>query len=104
MRTASKRTRGWSLANPVEFYGSNRTLHAAPGTEDRVSDLHIFTDGESCVSCWELTDEEVAEIVRTRRAWLQVMSGVSQPPVLVSGLPLLQLPKIELDQVELRDE
>lgn len=37
------------------------------------------------ISCWKLTEEELAEINRTGRVWLTVV-GVSMPPVKLDGV------------------
>jgi hypothetical protein len=62
------------MAHAVNFPGTNKTFTAPEGRED-VSDLHVFSNGVCNVSAWELTDEELEEVVRTRRVYLSVMSG-----------------------------
>lgn len=68
------------MANGTEFKGSNRVLGAPKGS-DNVVPLHVFCNGVCCVSCWELSEEELAEIVRTKRVFLSVFFGNTQPPV-----------------------
>lgn len=53
-----------------------------PGEEERVGTLRVFItvtpDQQhitSITSCWELTDEEIEEIVRTRRIMMNTMGG-----------------------------
>jgi hypothetical protein len=37
-------------------------------------------------SCWQLTDEEIEQLVRTRRLWIQVLSfGAPMQPILPSA-------------------
>jgi hypothetical protein len=72
------------MSKPVAFPGSNYTLGAPPGAEN-VSPLPIFRNGTCCVSAWELTDAEIAEIVKSRRVFLSVFFGNSQPPVYVGS-------------------
>jgi hypothetical protein len=78
------------MATPVEFPEQNTVLKAAPGTESWVRDLPIYRqypDGvnDQCVvSCWELSAEEVAEIVRTGRVYFQAF-GPTHPPVALHG-------------------
>lgn len=72
------------MASAVEFPGANMLLRAPDGAEN-VSDMHTFTNGHCSVSCWELSDDELAEIVRTRRVYLSVLYGRTQPPVFVSS-------------------
>ena len=73
---------------PVKFDGSNCCLKApsvGSVTVNNVSELHTFYStepgiGSFHVSAWDLTDEEVADIVKTKRVWLMVM-GAGHPPV-----------------------
>ncbi len=68
---------------PVAFKHHNRVLGKPPDmTDDQCIPLPIFTDGKACVSCWDLTDEEIADIVKMRQIWLVIHSGCTQPPVL----------------------
>ncbi len=71
------------MAYAVEFPGANRVLGAPPGAEN-VSSMHTFTNGNCSVSCWELDDAELAEVIRTRRIFLSVLSGVTQPAVFLA--------------------
>jgi hypothetical protein len=41
-----------------------------------------------CVSCWELSDEELANVMKTKRVFVAVMASPehrSQPPIVVHG-------------------
>lgn len=69
---------------PVEFEGHNHVLRA-PGGAENVTPLPIFRNGTCCVSCWELSDDEIAEIVKSRRIYLSVFFGNTQPPVFVGS-------------------
>lgn len=57
----------------------------APRGAENVDAMHTFTNGRCSVSCWEMNDAEIEEIVRTRRVFLSVLSGKTQPPVFVSS-------------------
>ena len=72
------------MGHGVDFKGSNTELKAPAGAEN-VDSLHVFRNGTCCVSCWELSDEEIAEIVRTRRIFLSIFAGNTQPPCFVGG-------------------
>jgi hypothetical protein len=52
-------------------------------TEDEVKSLPVFTDGLVCISVWQLDLEEIEMIKKTGQIRLHVMSGHSQPPVLL---------------------
>jgi hypothetical protein len=62
------------MANAIDFAGSNRKLLPPQGAEN-VEALHTYTNGMCSVSCWELTQEELAEVIRTGRVFLTVLSG-----------------------------
>jgi len=71
---------------PVGFPESNKTLAPPRGmTEEECSTLEVYTDGEQCISCWELTDEELMEVLQTKRIWVHVWFGMTQPPIAASG-------------------
>jgi len=53
----------------------------APEGAENVGTLHTFTNGHCSVSCWEFTDDELAEIVSSRRLYISVLSGRTQPPI-----------------------
>lgn len=59
------------------------TLGAPSGAEN-VEAMRTFTNGHCSVSCWEFDDDEIAEIVRTRRVYTSVLSGKTQPPVFIA--------------------
>lgn len=68
--------------NPVDFNGSNKVLRRPSNmTEDECTDLHVLCDGQTCYSEWELTPEELASVMLTKRIGLWVFSGATQPPV-----------------------
>lgn len=74
------------MANGIDFPGSNRRYAPPAGvSEDQCKTLHVFSNGPCLVSCWEFTDEEIAEIVRTRRAFLSVWSGGTLFPCFVGS-------------------
>lgn len=70
------------MGTPVEFEGQNLVLEPPPGGEN-IAPLPIFRNGTCCVSCWELSDDEITEIVKSRRVYLSVFFGLTQPPVFV---------------------
>lgn len=63
------------MAEAVDFIGSNLTLRAPAGEEDRVSTLKAFTNGNVVVSCWQLTPEEIETVIRTGRVFVAQFSG-----------------------------
>jgi hypothetical protein len=84
------------MATPVNFPEQNAVLPPYPGTESWVRPLPIYRqypDGvnDQCVvSCWELSPEEIAEIVRTGKVYFQAF-GSTHPPVSIHGItPFIQ--------------
>lgn len=68
----------------VDFPGTNMMLGAPQGSEN-VEPMRTFTNGHCSVSCWELNPEELAEVNRTGRIFISVLSGRTQPPVFVGS-------------------
>ncbi|WP_231381868.1 hypothetical protein [Bacteroides pyogenes] len=54
-------------------------------TDKECASLHVWSDGNQCVSCWEPTFKERLNILFGGKVWLGVLSGKTQPPVFVSG-------------------
>lgn len=73
---------GW----PVEFPGVNLRLNAAPGSEHNVnSGIPAFNNKVSTITCWELSAEELRDILATGKVWVSIMAGSSQPPLFVGS-------------------
>lgn len=77
------------MAQAVRFSGTNMVLKPPVGSEN-VADLHTFTNGNCSVSCWELSPEELAEINRTGRVFVSILSGHTQPPVFVGSQTIMR--------------
>lgn len=74
------------MATGVGFEGSNGLLYGY----DEVRDLEVFRDDSpQTISCWRLSKEELEEVNRTGVVWLSVV-GHRIPPVLVSGVALVE--------------
>ncbi len=94
------------MAKGTDFEGANRTFGAPRGEEDRVSSLSIFDNGVTYVSCWELNDDELAEVARTGQVWLSVWSRVLYPAFVGSETRVREInadhglwPKVEREQI-----
>lgn len=60
-------------------------LAAPEGMEHQVDALPCFRNGVMTVSCWQLTQEELNEVVASGgKVFLAVMFGATQPPVFLS--------------------
>lgn len=64
----------------IKFPKANKVIRIA---DDKTTQpMYIFTDGQTCVSEWELTDEDIAQIARTRKIQLIVRAEpVAHPAV-----------------------
>lgn len=73
---------------PVLFPGHDVVLGAPQGwdaaRDGECVGLPIMRENGACISCWELTDEERAAIVGGAHVYLTVLSGNTQPPVILS--------------------
>lgn len=66
----------------VAFEGVNVVYK---GGHPDVADLPVFTNGRHVVSAWELSPEEVAEVVRTGRVYLAVLTHGPLLPAFVGS-------------------
>lgn len=73
------------MAQPIRFKGCNKVLLAPKGEEYRTSDLHTFNNGNVTVSAWQLSPEELADVIATGTVFLSVFYGPSSPPVYVGN-------------------
>ncbi len=89
------------MSKPVDFPEKTHLLGPPEGAEAYVQDLPVHSDGMYCTSCWELDEEELREVAKTRRVWVSIMSGRTQPPVLVLGIsPLEQTVTLKFENTE----
>lgn len=72
------------MAKPVVFTGTNITMVAPEGADD-VQDVRAFRNERFCVTCWQLSPSELAEVLRTGNVWLSVMGNGGMPPCFVGG-------------------
>jgi hypothetical protein len=70
------------MGTSVKFDGTNVVMKAPEGAEN-VVDVHAFTNNVCCVTCWELTPDEIEEIVKTKRCYVSVFFGGGMPPIFV---------------------
>lgn len=72
------------MAQPFAFPEANVIYYPPAGMEEDVVPLHVRRLDGCLVSCWRLSAEELAEVLRTGVVWLSVM-GRMLPPVMISG-------------------
>lgn len=66
---------------PVDFKGSTHNFGPPVGREESVGRLPCFLNGVNVVCAWELSDEEIEDIVKTRQVWVSMMTGMQVFPV-----------------------
>ncbi|MBS3648756.1 hypothetical protein KEU06_08955 [Pseudaminobacter sp. 19-2017] len=71
------------MAQPVAFAGQTDILGAPKGSAG-VKPLPCYMDGSQVISAWQLSPEEIEEVLRTGIVWCFVMSS-NQPPVYLTG-------------------
>ncbi len=69
--------------HPIGFAEANKLLGKPPSmTSEECSGLEVFTDGKWCVSRWQLSDLDLAEINRNGgKIYISIVSGGTQPPI-----------------------
>jgi hypothetical protein len=72
------------MAYPVDFTGINVVMKAPKGAED-VLDVGAFRNEQCCVTCWKLTEEELAEVAKSGLVYLTVLFGGGMPPVFLGS-------------------
>ena len=68
---------------PVDFEESNKNLAPPSDLPEGVEcgSLPIWTDGQQCVSVWELEGDEIVKLCESGRVYVTVLSGKTQPPL-----------------------
>lgn len=70
------------MANAIPWHGNNKTL-SAPNHEN-IGSLPVFNNDRVTVSCWQLTEAEIIDIIQNGgKIFVAVMYGKSQPPMFV---------------------
>lgn len=87
------------MARGVPFDEANLVLGPPEGlTEKDVYRLAVLRLEGKVISCWEFTDEEVAEIVRTKRVWRQDW-GATISPTYMTAFKAEVVPVANLDSI-----
>lgn len=67
---------------PVQFDGVNVVIGK---DQEEYQDLPAQIVGEKVITCWELSDQEVEEIVKSKKIWLGVLTfGMPFQPCLLT--------------------
>jgi len=71
--------------NPVQFQEANKILTPLPVQGRELQNLAILTDGQQCLSCWQMTWRERLSALFFGRVWLCIFSGPTQPAVWIDA-------------------
>ena len=55
-------------------------------TDKECGALPVYCDGKVCISKWELDAEDIKHVLKHGFVWLRVLSGNSQPPVIIEAI------------------
>ena len=79
---------------PINFKESNLVLiHPADMTDEECKSLHVWSNGQTCVSVWNTSLFNRIKFIFINRLYLIIRSGPSQPPVrLTFDSPLITEP------------
>lgn len=83
------------MAKPIQFKEQTAVYKAPPDMGSDCEDLHVFrgSDGKynHIISCWELDEQELAEVAKTGKVWVSIL-GMTQPPIAIMGSKPILVP------------
>ncbi len=83
------------MAQPVEFPEQNCVFGKPPSmTDEQCVALPAHKSPEQIISCWELSDEEIEMLIKTKRVYLSVIGGVQPPVAIVVDPPFIYEDKV----------
>ena len=67
----------------IGFGQANQILKPPAGmTQDQCTSLEVFSDGEYCISRWQLNDEDLEELKRNGgKIYIAILFGGTMPPI-----------------------
>jgi len=70
---------------PISFPEQTQVLKKPSSmTDEECTPLPVYNDGKNSISCWRGGFRDRLRFLFTGKMWLWVISGSSQPPVLVT--------------------
>lgn len=89
---------------PIKFKGQNRTYLKPPQmTEEECGSLHVNQTGNEIVSCWELDENDIKDIVENKRIWVGVIAR-KQPPIYLLAQEPLQVSQQRVEDAKTDDD
>ena len=72
------------MAQPSDWSGANLTILPPEGYEHCIQPLRVFHSGRLTVSCWELSVDELMEIISTRKIYIGMLTR--RVPAMIVGI------------------
>jgi len=69
---------------PVHFYGHIKVLKL-PSHVREAKGVPVWTDGESCLSCWKMGIWDRIKFLFHGNVWMWIQTGESMPPVFLES-------------------
>lgn len=76
------------MGRPSHFVGVNSVITYSSVHGDELPPLPVFKAEGQIISCWELTEEEKAEVALTGQVWVSLLAN-EHPPAVVTGHALV---------------
>jgi hypothetical protein len=68
--------------NPLEFEQQSVILNKPNNmTDEECGPLGVYSDGQKCISLWQMSWRERLSALFFGRVWVWVYSGQTQPPI-----------------------
>jgi hypothetical protein len=70
---------------PIPFNEATNVLQKPDNmTDEECTSLPVFRDGKVCISLWKASLFERIKFMITGKIWIWVLSGKTQPPIILS--------------------
>ena len=70
---------------PTKFPQATKELKKPESmTDEECGSLHVYSDGEKCISLWRMTWRERLSALFFGRCWVYVYTAYTQPPITLS--------------------
>jgi hypothetical protein len=64
------------MADPIKWHGCNQTVEPPKGLEDVIRTIPRWTNNRVGVTCWQLSQDEMAEVIQNGgKIFVAIMTG-----------------------------